>query len=267
MFYALNMMGGIPNMVHPLSSEEIEFYLNLPESKGMLVLDAFYPKVAAIRSKVPACSTLSWRPSQQDSPWSKAWDSKPPKDGKSPKSAKVNRWSSGRISWTKRRRGKAIMRLTKRKRSGSHPVQRWHLRHHQRHPAFQPELQCPGHANRSSGTNLAARPENAFHHAHFPWIWAGHRHPYVPDHGGMLPFDSSIQRGQLCGIVENRSNPINVPAHLEALHRNKRMDGVVVLPHRRLFRRGYPVGGTEEEKWMLSCGTTTPTYNFARATA
>jgi long-chain acyl-CoA synthetase len=55
MFYALNMMGGIPNMVHPLSSEgEIEFYLNLSESKGMLVLDAFYPKVAAIRSKTPA---------------------------------------------------------------------------------------------------------------------------------------------------------------------------------------------------------------------
>ena len=54
MFYALNMMGGIPNMVHPLSSEgEIEFYLNLSESKGMLVLDAFYPKVAAVRSKAP----------------------------------------------------------------------------------------------------------------------------------------------------------------------------------------------------------------------
>lgn len=54
MFYALNMMGGIPNMVHPLSSEgEIEFYLNLSESKGMLVLDAFYPKVAAIRKNTP----------------------------------------------------------------------------------------------------------------------------------------------------------------------------------------------------------------------
>lgn len=54
MFYALNLMGGIPNMVHPLSSEgEIAFYLNLSESKGMLVLDAFYPKVAAIRDKTP----------------------------------------------------------------------------------------------------------------------------------------------------------------------------------------------------------------------
>lgn len=54
LFYALNKMGGIPNMVHPLSSEgEIEFYLNLSESKGMLVLDAFYPKVAAIRDKTP----------------------------------------------------------------------------------------------------------------------------------------------------------------------------------------------------------------------
>lgn len=54
MFYALNMMGAISNMVHPLSSQgEIEFYLNLSESKGLLILDAFYPKVAAIRNNTP----------------------------------------------------------------------------------------------------------------------------------------------------------------------------------------------------------------------
>jgi len=55
MFYAINLMGAISNMVHPLSSQgEIEFYLNLSESKGMLVLDAFYPKVEAIRGNTPA---------------------------------------------------------------------------------------------------------------------------------------------------------------------------------------------------------------------
>ncbi len=54
MFYALNLMGAISNMVHPLSSQgEIEFYLNLSQSKGMLVLDAFYPKVEAIRGNTP----------------------------------------------------------------------------------------------------------------------------------------------------------------------------------------------------------------------
>ncbi len=54
MFYALNLMGAIPNMVHPLSSEgEIEFYLTFSHSKAVLVLDLFYAKVAAVRSNAP----------------------------------------------------------------------------------------------------------------------------------------------------------------------------------------------------------------------
>ena len=39
MFYALNLIGAMPNMVHPLSSEgEIEFYLTFSHSKAILVL-------------------------------------------------------------------------------------------------------------------------------------------------------------------------------------------------------------------------------------
>lgn len=51
MFYAINMVGGIANMVHPLSSEkEIEFYLNESNSVSVITLDQFYHKIEAIRN-------------------------------------------------------------------------------------------------------------------------------------------------------------------------------------------------------------------------
>ena len=51
-FYALNRIGAIPNMIHPLSAaKEIEFYLNFSKSKAILTLDQFYHKVAQV---VPA---------------------------------------------------------------------------------------------------------------------------------------------------------------------------------------------------------------------
>ena len=49
MFYAINEIGAIANMIHPLSSEkEIEDYLNQSGSKIMLCVDISYPKVEAI---------------------------------------------------------------------------------------------------------------------------------------------------------------------------------------------------------------------------
>ncbi|MBR3254300.1 acyl--CoA ligase [Candidatus Saccharibacteria bacterium] len=49
MFYAVNEIGAVANMVHPLSSEkEIEDYLNQSESKIMFCVDISYPKVEAI---------------------------------------------------------------------------------------------------------------------------------------------------------------------------------------------------------------------------
>ena len=49
MFYAINEIGAIANMVHPLSSEnEIEDYVNQTHSKIILVIDISYPKVEAI---------------------------------------------------------------------------------------------------------------------------------------------------------------------------------------------------------------------------
>ena len=48
-FYALNRIGAIPNMIHPLSApKEIAFYLNFSKSKAILTLDQFYDKVAQI---------------------------------------------------------------------------------------------------------------------------------------------------------------------------------------------------------------------------
>ncbi|MBQ3321020.1 acyl--CoA ligase [Candidatus Saccharibacteria bacterium] len=49
MIYAINEIGAVANMVHPLSSEkEIEDYLIQAESKIMLCVDVSYPKVEAI---------------------------------------------------------------------------------------------------------------------------------------------------------------------------------------------------------------------------
>ena len=49
MFYAVNRVGAIANMIHPLSAEnEIEFYLNVSESKVAMTLDQFYGKFAKI---------------------------------------------------------------------------------------------------------------------------------------------------------------------------------------------------------------------------
>jgi len=50
LFYAVNKIGAIANMIHPLSAEkEIEFYLNESESVAAITLDQFYEKFANIR--------------------------------------------------------------------------------------------------------------------------------------------------------------------------------------------------------------------------
>ena len=49
MFYAINEIGAVANMIHPLSSEkEIEDYLNQARSRIMLCIDISYPKVENI---------------------------------------------------------------------------------------------------------------------------------------------------------------------------------------------------------------------------
>jgi len=49
MFYAINKIGAIANMIHPLSSEkEIELYLNAANSKYILTIDMAYNKIENI---------------------------------------------------------------------------------------------------------------------------------------------------------------------------------------------------------------------------
>lgn len=53
MFYATNLVGGIANMIHPLSSQnEIEFFLKESGSLYAITLDQFYNKFEAIRQNV-----------------------------------------------------------------------------------------------------------------------------------------------------------------------------------------------------------------------
>lgn len=53
MFYAVNLVGAVANMVHPLSSErEIEFYIKESKSIAAITLDQFYHKFEAIRENV-----------------------------------------------------------------------------------------------------------------------------------------------------------------------------------------------------------------------
>jgi len=50
MLYAVNLVGAVGNMVHPLSAEkEIENYLNMSNSVMVVTLDQFYHKIEAIR--------------------------------------------------------------------------------------------------------------------------------------------------------------------------------------------------------------------------
>ena len=52
MVYAVNMVGAICNMVHPLSSEkELEFYINSVDSKYILVIDAVFEKILKLKDK------------------------------------------------------------------------------------------------------------------------------------------------------------------------------------------------------------------------
>ncbi len=53
MFYAVNSIGAIANMIHPLSSEkEIEFYINHSKSVLALTVDMFYSKFEAIKDDI-----------------------------------------------------------------------------------------------------------------------------------------------------------------------------------------------------------------------
>ena len=59
MFYAVNMVGAIASMIHPLSAEkEIEFYLNEADSVAAITLDQFYDKFERVRQNTPVINII-----------------------------------------------------------------------------------------------------------------------------------------------------------------------------------------------------------------
>ena len=59
MFYAVNLVGAVANMIHPLSAEkEIEFYLNESESVTAITLDQFYHKFENIRANTKVVNII-----------------------------------------------------------------------------------------------------------------------------------------------------------------------------------------------------------------
>ena len=59
MFYAVNLVGGIANMIHPLSAEkEIEHYLNVSNSVAAVTLDQFYHKFENIRANTEVVNII-----------------------------------------------------------------------------------------------------------------------------------------------------------------------------------------------------------------
>ena len=64
MVYAVNMVGAVCNMVHPLSSEkELEYYIKVAESKYVLVIDAVFDKIYRLRDTANLERIIVVRPS------------------------------------------------------------------------------------------------------------------------------------------------------------------------------------------------------------
>ena len=59
MFYAVNLVGGIASMIHPLSAEkEIEYYLNVSRSVTAITLDQFYDKFERVRKNTEVVNII-----------------------------------------------------------------------------------------------------------------------------------------------------------------------------------------------------------------
>ena len=64
MVYAVNMVGAVCNMVHPLSSEkELEYYIKVADSRYVLVFDAVFDKIYKLRDTAQLERIIVVRPS------------------------------------------------------------------------------------------------------------------------------------------------------------------------------------------------------------
>ena len=95
-FYAVNRVGAVANMIHPLSSEkEIEFYLNESGSVTVITLDQFYGKIEAIRQNTKVVNVVLASIKDELSPMIKAGYmlTQGRKMEKIPEDAPVIRWA------------------------------------------------------------------------------------------------------------------------------------------------------------------------------
>jgi long-chain acyl-CoA synthetase len=119
LFYGVNRIGAIANMIHPLSAEkEIEFYLNVSESETAITLNMFYQKfanilpntrvkhlvIASIADALSPVMKLGFAVKNVIDPIIKAVKkhTKPQFQKKVPRTP--TRWCCGRTSWRGRRR-------------------------------------------------------------------------------------------------------------------------------------------------------------------
>ena len=101
MFYAVNLVGGIANMIHPLSAEkEIEFYLNASESTTAITLDQFYNKFEHIRQNTEHHQHHHRLREGRAEPAPSAPATCSPRAARSRRSPRTPRSSAGRNSWT-----------------------------------------------------------------------------------------------------------------------------------------------------------------------
>ena len=158
MFYAVNLVGGIANMIHPLSAEkEIEFYLNASESTTAITLDQFYDKFEHIRQNTGIINIIIASVKDALSRTIRAGYmlTEGRKIQKIPEDAPVIRWKEfmdmSRYCFYKNYRVE---------RGYDDPavisVLRRHHRHHQGHRADQRQLQRAGHSRSSPPTPCSA---------------------------------------------------------------------------------------------------------------
>ena len=95
MVYATNMVGGIANMVHPLSSEkEIEYSLKLTKSKFILTIDIALDKVLTIKDNTKVKNVIVASPSESMQPlMSRLYWLKAGRKVKYPLDEKVVKWN------------------------------------------------------------------------------------------------------------------------------------------------------------------------------
>lgn len=160
-FYAINLVGAIANMIHPLSSEkEIEFYLKESGSLFAITLDQF-----TISSR-PSARTWTWTisfwpPSRTPCPSRSRPATCSPRGGRWRRSPRTPLSCGGTNSCAGPDLPLEVQGGEAGGGCGGHPLLRRHHRHHQGHFADQPELQRPGHPGAGHQPHVPPRGQDA----------------------------------------------------------------------------------------------------------